>query len=602
MSDGGLNIKLAPMASLLKTCMLLLQLLAFSVFTSRDHCGCVAAVSVGCGNSVHNKLLDGGDDYSKPQVETDYKGAWVIDNLDVGVCAMHLQLMPNDQVIWYDATSLGPSARKLEPEGNCPINPYDNQPDCWAHALAYDWKTSQSRTVEVWGETWCSSGNLWPNGNMISTGGTYNGVKAVRMMPLDDPKPDFIEVKDALGDVRWYSSNLVLQDGSAIVVGGRNAFSYEIVPPSLEFKPNKIDLPFLNDTCTPSKGEGPDKYIENNLYPFLFLLTDGNVFIFANDRAVTLNPTSGQIIQQHPVCPGGSRNYPPSGSSAILPLKMSTDNTQALNVEVVICGGNSPDAFELVDAKRVKVQQFLPALKDCHRIHPMEKGAQWEDEQDMPSPRTMGYLLHLPTGDLIMLNGAQKGTSGWENAKDPNLTPLLYQPFKPIGQRFTEMNPTNISRMYHSSSALLPDTKVLVAGSNPHQFYTFNVQFPTELRVEKFSPHYLDPKLDKQRPVIDEQGTDKVLKYGKPFKIAASIQSQEFLELGEIKVTMLYPPFTTHGFSQNQRMIVPTLTEVVDNVITALAPPSGKFAPPGYYILFVNYLGVPGTGVWVHID
>lgn len=171
-----------------------------------------------------------------------------------------------------------------------------------------------------------------------------------------------------------------------------------------------------------------------------------------------------------------------------------------------------------------------------------------------------------------------------------------------MGSRFKELNPTKIARMYHSSSAMLPDTNVLVSGSNPHQFYTVNVEFPTEWRVEKFSPPYLDPKLDNQRPIIDAKGTDKVLKYGKPFKIAASLPSNEPMVLGEIKVTMLYPPFTTHGFSQNQRMVVPTLTDVVGNIITALAPPSGKIAPPGYYILFVNRLGVPGTGIWVHIE
>ncbi|PWA84574.1 galactose oxidase/kelch, beta-propeller [Artemisia annua] len=602
------------MASLLTT-LFLLQLFAISAFTSPyDRGGSPAAGPVPGGAAAPGPDVTaapspadgdthGASDYAKPEIETNYKGAWAIDNPNVGVCAMHLQLMPNDQVIWYDATSLGPSARKLEPEGNCPINPdANNKSDCWAHALAYDWKTSKSRTIKLWGEPWCSSGNLWPNGSMVATGGTLSGVKAVRMMPMDDFKADFIEKRDALGDFRWYSSNQILEDGTAIIVGGREAFSYEIVPPSLEFQPKKVDLPFLKETCTPAKET--NMFIENNLYPFLFLLTDGNVFLFANNRSITLNPTSGKIIQEHPVCPGGSRNYPPSGNSAILPLKMSSDNTGALNVEIVICGGNKPDAFEKVDVKHVKdkEKEFVPALKDCHRIHPMDKDAQWEDEQDMPSSRIMGDLLHLPTGDLIMISGAQKGTSGWENAIEPNFTPLLYQPFKPMGSRFTEMNPTNISRMYHSSSALLPDTKVLVAGSNPHQFYTFNATFPTELRVEKFSPHYLDSKLDIHRPVVDEKGTEKVLKYGKQFKIAASIQSKKPLVLGEVKVTMLYPPFTTHGFSQNQRMIVPTLTDVADNVITALAPPSGKFAPPGYYILFVNYLGVPGTGIWVHID
>ena len=40
---------------------------------------------------------------------------------------------------------------------------------------------------------------------MVATGGTLSGVKAVRMMPMDDLKADFIEKRDALGDFRWYS-------------------------------------------------------------------------------------------------------------------------------------------------------------------------------------------------------------------------------------------------------------------------------------------------------------------------------------------------------------------------------------------------------------
>ncbi|XP_023756730.1 putative aldehyde oxidase Art an 7 [Lactuca sativa] len=596
------------MALQFKTYILIIpHLFTLSVFSAPDITDITTPAPGGAGGHIKGgaganpHVVDGGSDYAKPEIETHFLGKWVLETADVRVSAMQLQLMPNDQVIWYDATSLGPSARKLEPEGTCPINPdANNQPDCYAHAVAYDWKTKTSRTIVLSGEPWCSSGNLWPNGNMVATGGTFTGVKAVRMLPMNDLKANFIEKRNVLGDYRWYATNQILEDGSSLVVGGREAFSYEIVPPSLDFKPNKIDFPFLKQTCTP--GKGPNKFIENNLYPFVFLLPDGNVFVFANDRAVTFKPLTGEILQEHPVLPGGSRNYPPSGSSALLPFKLSADNKHPLNVEVVICGGNKPDAFEVVDAKHVKEKVFVPALKDCHRIHPMKKHAKWEPEQDMPTPRIMGDLLHLPTGDLIMINGAKKGTSGWEDATDPNFTPLLYQPYKPMGSRFKELNPTKIARMYHSSSAMLPDTNVLVSGSNPHQFYTVNVEFPTEWRVEKFSPPYLDPKLDNQRPIIDAKGTDKVLKYGKPFKIAASLPSNEPMVLGEIKVTMLYPPFTTHGFSQNQRMVVPTLTDVVGNIITALAPPSGKIAPPGYYILFVNRLGVPGTGIWVHIE
>ncbi|KAK9055045.1 hypothetical protein SSX86_026125 [Deinandra increscens subsp. villosa] len=571
------------MDSFFKTCILL-QFLLFSVISARNIDANAA----------------GGVDYTRPEIVTNFRGSWAVDNKNAGVAAMQLQLMPNDRVVWYDATTLGPSAIKLTPKGNCPPNPDTKfQADCFAHAVSYEWKTRKVKPLMLFGEPWCSSGNLWPNGNLVATGGTASGVKAIRMLPKDDLNANFIEKKDALGDFRWYASNQVLEDGSAIVVGGRDSFSYEIIPPSLNFIPRKIDLPFLRQSLTPPKG--PFRFIENNLYPFVFLLPDGNVFIFANDRSINLNPPSGRVLKEHPILPGGSRNYPASGMGALLPLKLSDDNTHPLNVEVVVCGGNRPDAFEVVDARPMNQKVFVPALRDCHRIRPMVEGARWEKEQDMPTPRLMGDLLHLPTGDLIMVNGAKKGAAAWENAIDPNFTPVLYTPFKPMGQRFKEMVPTTIARMYHSTSALLPDTKILVAGSNPHQFYTPNVQYPTELRVEKFSPHYLDRALNKERVEIVEPRTDKVLKYGAMFKVAVASKAKIKVILGEVKITLIYPPFTTHGFSQNQRLIVPTIKGVENNIISALAPPSGKIAPPGYYMMFVNRLGVPGHGVWVHI-
>ncbi|KAJ9548878.1 hypothetical protein OSB04_021421 [Centaurea solstitialis] len=545
---------------------------------------------------------DGASDYTKPEIETKSLGEWKIDCPDVGVGAMQLQLMPNDQVVWFDATTLGQSAKKLDPPGNCPPNPdTQNTPDCWAHCIAYDWKTKKIRTIKLSGEPWCSSGNLWPNGNMVATGGTFSGVKAVRMLPMNDLKSDFIEKKDALGDFRWYACNQVLEDGSAVLVGGRESFSIEIVPPSLEFKPKKMDFPFLKETCTPPKG--PNKFIENNLYPFVYLLPDGNTFLFANDRSINFNPHTGKILVEHPVLKGGARNYPASAMSALLPLKLGQDNLLPINVEVVICGGNTKEAFEVVDAKHVTDKVFVPAFKDCHRLQPTKPGAKWEAEQDMPSERVMGDLIHLPTGDLLMLNGAKKGTAAWEDAIDPNFTPVLYSPCKPMGNRFKELKPTNIARMYHSSSALLPDTTVLVAGSNPHQFYTFNHVYPTELRVERFSPPYLDPALDNDRPTICEKTTKKVLKYKAQFQVVLTpLKSNKVVELGDVKITMIYPPFTTHGFSQNQRMIVPFIQGVQKNIITAFAPPCGNIAPPGYYMMFVSYLGVPGPGIWVHID
>ncbi|EPS69637.1 hypothetical protein M569_05128, partial [Genlisea aurea] len=206
---------------------------------------------------------------------------------------------------------------------------------------------------------------------------------------------------------------------------------------------------------------------------------------------------------------------------------------------------------------------------------------------------------------ILLINGAMAGTSAWNSADKPNLTPVLYTPTNPKGLRFRQLAPSKIPRMYHSVSAVLPGGEVLVAGSNTNPFYMMkkygdHFKFPTEVRVEKFYPPYLDPSLKKHRLIIVEGESDKQLKYGREMRIQVEPRNRRMNRRG-IKVTMYSPPFTTHGYSMNQRLLVLKVKELENGLITAVAPPSGRLAPPGYYLLFVNHRGVPSRGMWVHI-
>ncbi|KAL2228990.1 UNVERIFIED_CONTAM: putative aldehyde oxidase Art an 7 [Sesamum indicum] len=342
---------------------------------------------------------------------------------------------------------------------------------------------------------------------------------------------------------------------------------------------------------------------ENNLYPFVNLLPDGNLFVFANYKSIVLNPNTGETIRNLPDLPGGSRNYPASGMSALLPINLDIDENSVPKVEVLICGGNTREAYTFSDLQQPK-RTFLPALKDCGKLNLNKENAKWEIEQ-MPSRRVMGDMLLLPTGDVLMINGAQAGTSAWDAADIPNLTPVLYSPKKKKGKRFQELAPTTIPRMYHSVSVVLPNGQILVAGSNTNAFYKMekyndDFRFPTELRVEKFSPPYLDPALEKYRLEILEEQSDKQLKYGGEFNVAIG-QTKGKIKKSNVKVTMYSPPFTTHGYSMNQRLLILKVKEVANRHISVVAPPSGMLAPPGHYLLFVVHRGVPSQGMWVHI-
>ncbi|MCO5567183.1 hypothetical protein L7F22_020871 [Adiantum nelumboides] len=100
----------------------------------------------------------------------------------------------------------------------------------------------------------------------------------------------------------------------------------------------------------------------------------------------------------------------------------------------------------------------------------------------------MGDMVLLPTRDVLIINGAQNGCQGWGNQKNAVLAPVVYSP---SSAKFSTQAATTIPRVYHSTANLLQDGRVLVAGSNTHQYYELTGGFPTELCIEALSPEYM---------------------------------------------------------------------------------------------------------------
>lgn len=82
---------------------------------------------------------------------------------------------------------------------------------------------------------------------------------------------------------------------------------------------------------------------ELNLYPFLILNTDGNLFIFANQDSILFDFKKNTVIRKYPRIPDGPRTYPASGSAVLLPLTSSDGYNKS---EVLICGGAQVNAFQ----------------------------------------------------------------------------------------------------------------------------------------------------------------------------------------------------------------------------------------------------------------
>ncbi|MCE3214602.1 hypothetical protein HAX54_052855 [Datura stramonium] len=521
-------------------------------------------------------------------------GKWDLLMSNIGISAMHMQLLNNDRVVMYDRTDFGASNISL-PNGKCRNNPNDLalKVDCTAHSVEYDVSTNSIRPLMVQTDVWCSSGSAMSDGSLVQTGGFNDGENVVRIFKTcsrNSSTCDWKEIGDALIQRRWYATNHLLPDGSQIIIGGRDAFSYEFYPKTPSTN-NVFSLPFLQQTNDPRQ--------ENNLYPFVFLNVDGNLFIFANNRAVLFDYTKNKIVKTYPQIPGGDpRNYPSTGSAVLLPLKNL--QTQTIQAEVLVCGGAPRGSY--LSARR---GNFLGALNTCGRITITDPDPQWTMET-MPLARTMGDMIILPNGDVLIVNGAAAGTAGWELGRSPILNPVIYRPNNPSDSRFEVQNQSTIPRMYHSTSVLLRDGRILVGGSNPHVRYNFTgVLFPTELSLQAFSPSYLDKESANLRPRIISPTSRRKIKYGGRISIRFTVPGSIKREL--VKVTMIAPGFNTHSFTMNQRMLVVSsgnVTQVGTSTykINSIFPNSNNLAPAGYYILFVVHQDIPSEGIWIRIQ
>lgn len=377
---------------------------------------------------------------------------------------------------------------------------------------------------------------------------------------------------------RWYVSFTTLPSGDLFILGGSNESlainryatnnpTWELYPKAADFQP--VHIPFMVDA------------MPNNLYPNVYTLPDGNLYIFANQKSCIYSVERREEIKRLPDLPGGPRSYPLTGSHVLLPL----DPAKNYAHEILVCGGSEA------------MTTHSNALSSCGRINLHADDPQWEMDE-MPTPRLMSDAVILADGKVMLLNGAQVGYAGFLRASNPIYTPVVYDPDAPLGQRFTEWTPSNIARMYHSVATLLPDGTVFVAGSNQNSEVRFeNVPFPTEYRVESFTPPYLTTDLE--RPEIVSEIPEK-LTYDQKLDIVIDVKATDKYE-PDVTFMIGHRGFVTHSTHMSQRVtkLVSTKTSEDGTKITysVAMPPNANLMPPGPHYIHMLNNGVPSKAV-----
>jgi len=189
----------------------------------------------------------------------------------------------------------------------------------------------------------------------------------------------------------------------------------------------------------------------------------------------------------------------------------------------------------------------------------------------------------VPDGTVFVSGGGRTGTA--DVARPPVLQAELYDP---VADTWTTLASMHVPRLYHAAAILLPTGEVMTSGTD--QFYNKPPFNRTEQRVEVFKPPYLFAGL---RPTIDS-APDRI-SYGETFPVETS-------GAAIASACLLAPGATTHSFDMSQRDIGLEVQDDGSGSLQLTAPPHGRIAPPGYYMLFVvSTAGVPAIAPFVQL-
>ena len=327
------------------------------------------------------------------------------------------------------------------------------------------------------------------------------------------------------------------------------------------------------------------------MYPFLHLLKDGTLFVFTSHASQIFDVSRNKAVRELPNLSGLYRTYPNTGGSVMFPLTRE-NNYEA---EIMVCGGGKEDSA------------ISPTDNSCGRIKPTSAAPQWKMTKMPGGGRVMVEGILLLDETILWLNGARVGCQGFGTASIPAQDALVYDPLQ---DSWSTAGHSDIPRMYHSVALMLLDGTILVAGSNPNEMPVLEEHvvpddplraFPTEFRVEKYTPSYLLGEKAKLRPT----DIDIAQKVFAPGQTISSISFKVPRKPEEVKVLLYHGGFVTHALHMGQVMVEMNhldLKHVGDHGYGIEAQiPDIKLAP-GPYVIYVVVDGVPGVGQFVSLQ
>jgi Domain of unknown function (DUF1929)/PKD domain/Bacterial Ig domain len=427
-------------------------------------------------------------------------------------------------------------------------------------------------------DLFCNGQASLPDGRPFIFGGTeqYDPFEGESRATIFDPAiPSYFPFSEvqSMADGRWYGTATVLGDGRIMAFSGLNKAGN--INQTVEiYSLSKTQQGWSTPVSAP---------FSPPLYPWLFLLPNGNVFYagggwggwaYINGTAIKSAQIFNPSTQTWTASAASYYGYPRTfGSAVLLPLLPS--NNYAARVMVI--GGEG--------------QQGTGGGATAETIDLSQSNPTWQPSGSMPSgAREEMNAVLFPNGQVLALGGSVIN----EDATTATLGADLYDPATGTWKAgAAEVYP----RLYHNTAVLLPDGCVIVTGSNPQRGVY-------EQHIEIYTPPWL---FDANGNWIPWSARPQITTA--PAKIgygSATFQVQTPNAPGAslpdvVSVVLVKPGSDTHSFDMEQRVVGLKFTRT-SGALTVTSPPNSNIAPPGYYMLFLlNSSGVTSIASFLQV-
>ena len=375
----------------------------------------------------------------------------------------------------------------------------------------------------------CSGHSFLPDGRLLVTGGERNfNNDGVPDANIFDYRTNIWTRGPDMNLGRWYPTTCALANGETLTLSGSYC-SANCNPPGTNATVAINSLPQVLQTTGAWRDLTNAMRGDLSLYPWLLLAPDGRVF-YAGPESNTkfLNTTgtgSWTSAQEELLTTSGTfRDY---GSCAMY------DAGKVL----IMGGGGVPDPDPNLNNRPTNTAEVI----DLNSPSP-----EWRQVGSMAFRRRQIIATILADGKVLVTGGTSG--AGFNNPCD---TVLPAEIWNPTTENWWTMASMQIPRTYHLTAVLLPDARVVVAGSTGQdaspEYPGCSTNQPFQDNAEIFSPPYLfnangSPAT---RPTILSAPT--LITYGQNFTVntpdGASIT----------RVTLIRLSSVTHSFNQNQR-------------------------------------------------